>query len=500
MRLSKRQIAEIQHLSVVEEWSRYALAQKFSVHHSTICKALKRRNCHVDDQADLPRVSKLIIPHLDQIQRLMRDYPKMPATRMMELLSKSGYKGSVNTLRRAVLSEEMRAKTNPRAFSRREVFAGQEAQVDWLEFGKVRFAHGEDKIYILVIILSWSRDIFARAFTDMKVETLCRGHTYAFKHFQGIPALCLYDNMKTVVIKTNSDTVTFNEDFLSFSTDHGFRLRNCNPRQPQEKGRVERSIRYLRSSFFPGRDFLTLQDLNEQLLRWLTTVSRLRPWPDGKQHSVEDRLIRERTHLAPLPNRPWYPQGRVECRVHKIPYVQFQRCKYSVPPEIVGKQVILKYDDETVEVWDNSDLVAIHARCYLPDKIIEASEHIVALAKKQGRGALTTRRNSLIRIIPNCKEFIQKCQERGNSVRSLITTLYVLLEEYGADDLNESLARTLDAGSPHLDTLIQVIKVRESKRSSSRIPAHLLPVKAKFIETIHQDLGQYSLSIEEEKE
>ena len=502
MKLSRHQIAEIHHLSVVEGWSNYALSQRYDVHHSTIARALAINHRSAleppmpDGKDGLPTMIK---PFLPQMRKILDAYQAIPATRIAEMLREKGFNGSINTVRRGVRALR-KSRKDQRAYTKREVFAGAEAQVDWAEFRKMRFADGESKVYLLVIVLSWSRDIYAHAFTDMKGPTLCRGHAYAFKHFGGIPNVCLYDNMKTMVLRTESKLATFNEDFLSFATDYGFRLRNCNPRQPQEKGRVERSIRYLRESFFTGRDFLDLSDLNHQLHHWLKEVLRQRRWPDNRKFDVGQQADKERSHLNPLPVKLWLPKGKIECRVHKTPYVHFQSCKYSTPPELVGRMVSILYDDETIEVWAGGDVHAIHERSYRQGKYIESEEHILGMAKYHNRGSTSTKQSALMRIVPQIRELFEAQRRRNLPTTQPTRFLFDLLENYGSERLGQAVEVFISSGSQHLDSLERILKNQDPNCSLKPLPRHLLPRSIKAETTIHQDLSQYSSSQHREKQ
>ena len=492
MKLSRLQIAEIQHLSVMEGWSNYALAQKYGVHHSTIARALASKLPPQDKQVTNECEDKLPLlmkPFTLQVRKIIKEHDKIPATRVLELLQKKGFTGSINTVRRALRA--LRKAKTPKAHIKREVFAGAEAQVDWAELGRVRFADGEKKVYLLVIVLSWSRDIYAHAFFDMKGPTLCRGHVYAFKHFGGIPSMCLYDNMRTVIVKTEPKVVRFNEDFLSFATDYAFRLRNCNPRQPQEKGRVERSIRYLRESFLPARDFLDLADLNSQLHEWLQKVSRQRRWPDGRKFSVGQQLEKEREHLNPLPDKLWLPKGKVDCRVHKVPYVHFQTCKYSTPPDLVGKVVSLLYDDETIEIWFGGEVRATHERSFRQGKYIESEEHVLAMAEYHSRGANSTKQSALMRMVPQSKDLFEKMKKKGLATAKPTRFLFELMSTYGSERLGEALEAFYDSGAQHLDSLERILKNADTSPHDP-LPAHMLPASIQAKSTIHQDLSQYT--------
>ena len=487
MRLPLEKIALIRHLHKIENLSVNAISARLDIHHSTIKRALAIP-LDIRPKDNLTRFPPMLEKYRGTVEKLLDQYPDLKGTRCLELLREQGYDGSINTLRRGInfLKEVDAPRKIPHA--KRQVFAGEEAQMDWGSLGKIQFGEFTAKAYLFALVLSWSRDIYARVTLDMKTDTLARAHVYAFQHYQGIPKMILYDNLKQVVIKTEAREVEFNHQFLSFSAEYGFRLQNCNVRQPQEKGRVERAIRYLKDSFFSARHFADLQDCNDQLAFWLVETSRKRRWPDGLKFDVEDRWKKEKPRLIPLPNKMWFPKGSTTCRVRKTPHIHFSKSQYSVPPSLIGKQVQVLYDDESVEIYDGENLMALHQRSYVPGKIVEAREHIMELAKIQNRGSAVTKRNALFRLIPHSEQLFKLRKSRGLGVWGVIKRIYSLADTYGAEKVDEAISEVLQQGALELD---QVEAILKRKAKSSSIPLSLLPKGARCVRTKHQSLEQY---------
>ena len=104
-----------------------------------------------------------------------------------------------------------------------------------------------------VMVLSYSRRIFLRFFLDARMDSFLRGHVQAFSAWGGCPRVLLYDNLKSAVLERAGDAIRFNPELLKFAAHHGIEPRPVGIARGNEKGRVERSIRYIREAFFAAR-------------------------------------------------------------------------------------------------------------------------------------------------------------------------------------------------------------------------------------------------------
>jgi transposase len=103
------------------------------------------------------------------------------------------------------------------------------------------------------MVLSYSRKVFLHFFLNARTENFLRGHELAFNYFAGSPRVALYDNLKSAVLDRQGDAVRFNPTLLKFAAHYRFEPRPCAVYRGNEKGRVERAIRYIRSNFYTGR-------------------------------------------------------------------------------------------------------------------------------------------------------------------------------------------------------------------------------------------------------
>ncbi len=172
------------------------------------------------------------------------------------------------------------------------------------------------------MVLGFSRTLYAEAVWRADLESFLACHARAFAYFGGMPEEVLYDNAKVVVLERLAEGPSYNPGLLDFAGRYGFAPRLCRPYRAQTKGKVERSIGYLKDRFFVGRVFTDLEDLNCQLLGWLDAVANRREHATTGERPAE-RLLRE--GLSPLPATGWPaaapPAGREPRRLPAPPSV-----------------------------------------------------------------------------------------------------------------------------------------------------------------------------------
>jgi len=104
-----------------------------------------------------------------------------------------------------------------------------------------------------VMVLSYSRQIFLRFFLNARLESFLRGHLAAFEAWNGCPRVILYDNLRSAVLERHGDAIRFHPTLLEFATHYHYEPRPVAVARGNEKGRVERAIRYVRDNFFAAR-------------------------------------------------------------------------------------------------------------------------------------------------------------------------------------------------------------------------------------------------------
>jgi transposase len=429
--------AQMRRLVLVELWKIETVARRFGVHHSTV-----RRTLVDAPQLEGAKAPSKVDPHKAYIVDQLSQYPELTSTRLFMMLRDRGYSGGVATLRRYVA--QVRRPAPRKVYLRVEVEPGEQAQVDWGSFGHLRIgaAGAQRPLSAFVMVMSWSRALYVDFALDQRMESFLALHQRALTFFGGVPKRVLYDNLKSVVLHHVGATVQFNPRFLDFAGHYLFEPTAAPVRYPEAKGKVESLMRYLRSSFFYGRVFNSLDDVRRQVERWRDEVANQRLHGTTRERP-SDRLVVERARLRPLPERPYDTALVVPAVVSKEARVRLDGNTYSVPPDLVGKSVLVRADELAVRVIHDSAVRAEHERSFDRRKHVEDPQHVEQLLARR-KGALGPRKKDRIAALSDeARVYLQEIARRRIDLEGEVKKLLRLKDAYGEDDLRIGIARAL---------------------------------------------------------
>jgi transposase len=275
--------AKILRYHFVEHWGPHTIAAQLGIHHSTVDRVLSQAGM---PKAERARRGSIIDPYLPFIIETLEQYPKLTATRLYTMAQQRGYPGGSSHFRSHVA--QLRPRKPSEAYLRLRTLPGEQSQVDWGHFGYVQIGRARRPLMAFVMVLSWSRRIFLRFYLNQRMESFLRGHVAAFDAWGALPRVILYDNLKSAVLERRDDAIRFHPTLLALSAHYRFEPRPVAVARGNEKGRVERAIRYIRDSFFAGRQWSDIDDLNAQADIWCAGTATNRPCPEDPRMTVSD--------------------------------------------------------------------------------------------------------------------------------------------------------------------------------------------------------------------
>lgn len=451
--------AEILRLHLAEKWPVGTIARQLGLHHTSVRRVLHQGG--IEGAALRMRRSK-IDPFVPLIRETFEKYPGLCASRLYQMVKERGYVGSEGHFRHVVA--QYRPKRAAEAFLRLATLPGEEAQVDWGHFGRIVVGKAHRTLMAFVMVLSFCRQIFLRFFLGSAMANFIAGHVEAFAFFEGVPRRLLYDNLKSAVVERVGDAIRFHPELLGLAGYYHFAPRPVAVARGNEKGRVERAIRYIRDNFFAARAFSDLADLNRQAIAWCLGTSSERHHPEDRRRIVRELFAEERPRLLSLPENPYLAHERREAHVGKTPYVRFDLNDYSLPHQLVRRTVVVQASTDTVRILDGNEVVAVHPRSFDAGRRVENAEHIRALSDEKRHARDARGLDRLHHALPSATRLFEEVASRDGNLGALTSGLTHLLDRHGAELLERAISQALVRQSPHLAGIKQLLDQERDRR------------------------------------
>ncbi|MBE3021849.1 IS21 family transposase [Campylobacter sp. 7477a] len=305
--LTKGQVMTIKKL-LNKNVSKRAIAKRLCISRDTVKRYadLNFKECLKFKTRNYP--CERIAPYMNTIENMLKvsneQNSAIPVSAIYDEIKNMGYKGTLRWLQKFIKTRKIKELGfNQAMIVRFETNPGVQMQIDWIEFKK-------DGLSAFVATLGYSRTSYVEYVDNESIQTLIRCHMNAFNYFGGICRECLYDNMKTIILKRHFYGYAkhkYNPLFEDFAKHCGFKISVCRPYRPETKGKVERFNRYLRYSFhnpmivkFKIKNYhLTIDIANVEVLKWLDEKANKRIHSTTKKQPFE-LLEEERKFLLPI--------------------------------------------------------------------------------------------------------------------------------------------------------------------------------------------------------
>jgi transposase len=436
--------AHILRLYQAERWRVGTIASQLHLHRDTVKRVLAQA-CVM--RGEPPLRPSQADPYLPFMVATLAKFPTLTASRLHAMVRERGYTGGADHFRHIVACHRPRPAAE--AYLRLRTLPGEQAQVDWGHFGHLVVGRAKRPLMAFVMVLSYSRRIFLRFSLNARMDSFLRGHVLAFAEFGGVPRVLLYDNLKSAVIERVGDAIRFNADLLAFAAAHRYEPRPVAVARGNEKGRVERSIRYIRDNFFAARMFTDLDDLNAQAQAWCEGQACDRRWPEDDRLTVGRAFASEQASLMKLPEQDYPVAERVEVHAGKTPYVRFDLNDYSIPHTHVRRTLTVLAESALIRVLDGAVVLATHTRNWDRGAQIEQEAHVQALVERK-RGARAHRATDrLTQAVPAVAQLLLRAAALGHNLGSVTAGLSKLLDRYGAQPMQAAVIVALARDVPH---------------------------------------------------
>lgn len=342
--------------TIMTLWERYKnktkIAEMTGHDWKTVAKIIGAEGKH--EKKPHPR---MLDPHKEQILQWFE--AGLTNVRILESLRENGIKVGKTTVRDYLAGIRQRQNI----FVRIETKPGEEAQVD---FGYVGLTPDNEnrrrKTWVFCLRLSYSRLDYYEKVYDQRVETFIQCHINAFSFLGGVPEYIKIDNLKAAILEANFYAPVYQQLYKMFADHYGFKPLPCRVREPNDKGKVEAGIKYVKGNFFLGRKFSSGDDLDRQLMNWRDNVCNRRMHGTIRRIPHEIFELEEKPKLLSIPVEPFKMSTVGSRKVYHDCHIFVEYNYYSVPFEYVGKEVDIELTKQLLRIFYQGKEIAVHVR------------------------------------------------------------------------------------------------------------------------------------------
>jgi hypothetical protein len=372
------QWAEIRRLYFVEKRSKRAIHKLMGVHRDTITRAVESK---APPRYVRAPVGSKLDPFKEWIcEQLLAD-PSIPSLRLRELAVELGYAGGKSIFDDYV--REVRPRFQVRRTFQRTIYRpGELVQCDlWEPRELIPVGNGQQRRgYVVTAELCWSRLIAGALVFSKEAPDILWGLGRCLGRIGVLPEKLVWDREGAIAGGGRPTS-----EFVGFCGQLGVGWVILEAADPQAKGILERSHRFMRSNFVPGRRFANHLDYQDQLDSWCDRVNQ-RVHRTIRAVPVE-RLAQERIRMRPLPDRMPDTDRREVVRVPQQPYLRIDRNDYSVDPRFAGRRVEVRISQTHVSaaVLDTDELACRHRRSFAGGLTVTDPAHQTQLEQLRAR-------------------------------------------------------------------------------------------------------------------
>jgi transposase len=364
----------------VERLSIREIHRRTGLHRDTVRRALAEDE--PPSYRPRPRAPSKLDPFREEVARLLRDVEGVTNTRIRELIEAAGYRGGKTILDDYL--RELRPILCPKRTYQRTIYrSGELMQFDLFEpSAEIPVGRGQTRRgWVVTAALGWSRAAAGALVFSKRFEDLAWGMNRCLAQLGALPETLVWDREGAIHAGKGEPTA----EFAAFCGRLAVGWVILDPSDPESKGALERTHRFMRSNFESARSFASERDYQDQLDRWFRERANSRFHRSIRARPAE-RLEAERRTMRPLPERMPPSALRRVIRVAQQPYLRWDTNDYSLDPRFAGRRVeVLAGQREIAAVaLDTGELVCRHQRSFARHLTLTAPEHQSELERLRG--------------------------------------------------------------------------------------------------------------------
>jgi hypothetical protein len=334
-------------------------------------------------------------------------------------------------------------------------------------------------------VLCYSRLCYFEFCLSQRKAEFYRAIVRALHFFGGSLRQIIVDNLKAAVLNGSGRHACFHPDFLALCGHFCMEPVACARRDPESKGVVEGTVRYIKKNALQGRDeeLTCWEDYARLATCWRDEVANVRVHQTTRQRPV-DRFEQERDLLRPLPAAPFDTDEIVSVPVNTHARVKFDGNRYSTPPDVVRKTVLLRASDTEVHILYQGREIACHDRSYDRGQLIVAPTHRLEALKLRNRVRATEVEDRFDALGEEARQFHLQLRLRPLKTVVHLRRLLKLVQLYGRQDVVAAIVRANDYQT-YDAAYVEAIVLQERRQRELPSPTPLRPKRQELIDEIH---------------
>ena len=397
---------------------------------------------------------------------------RVPAKKMVELLARQGVVVPERTLNRFLAAEFGSPVRSTVPVVDGE--PGVELQVDFGELGAMfdEETGKRRRVWALVFTAGLSRHTFVWLSFNQNLATVIDGCEAAWTFFGGVFKVLVPDNMATVVTKADALDPVLNVAFVEYAQSRGFLIDPARVRAPQDKGRVERAVQFVQTSFWAGEDFGCLAEAQTAAELWCASRAGLRTHGTTQAQPAVMFADIEAPALLPAPEERYDLPIYRTAKVARDHHISVGKSLYSVPGDLIGTTVDVRADKVLVKIFAAGQLVKCHPRQKPGARVTDPADLPSERTDYAMRDIESQRRQAYRRgeSIGAFTDVILDGPLPWTRMRH-VYKLFRTCDRYGNDRVNTACERAVDAGATSVTTIVGMIeRALEAEQANDEPP------------------------------
>ena len=443
------------------------IAEDLGLDERTVSKWLAEKTYRPREGTGSKGPSKLD-PFKGEIARLLERHP-YSSVQILQQIRQAGYQGGYTILKDYV--KKVRPPKKP-AYLTLEFAPGECAQIDWGNYGSVPVGSTRRRLSFFVMVLCYSRLMYVEFSLAEKMEHFLSAHKNALEFIGGVPSKIMFDNAKVAVLSHPPGAApVFNPHYLDFAAHYGFEPVACNVRRPNEKGRVENGVGYVKKNLLAGLEITHFETLHPTGRAWMDDVANCRIHGETKERPI-DRFASEKACLNPMPEMGYDVAVTETLGASNQCWVRVDSNRYSVPTRLANRQVRLKRYPDRICLYHEGQLVVTHTRSYERCQRIQDPEHKKELLARRPKAREQQLLSDFLALCGSAQAYYQKLTQKHLHVMTHIRKIMALSDVHGSQAVARAIEDALEFSAFNSDYIANLLDQRNRLQTAPG-PLHL---------------------------